>query len=229
MTCVVVILGTSSLDNGCSSIGWTTTVWNKGQWNMNCFKWWPVVYSTRGHHMDQKWSSGWGILFITMNRWQYALDAAAVALWPINTSTSADRGFCAGNSPVAGEFPTQRAGEAENVSIWWRHGYVINKHFTIVPVILLLPILSMKHILMANGRFPYFFVMIFPQVITLMSTLLCFCFCYVVIKTLFAPDFATVTFVLLASNNLCCRLSETFFIMCQWNAYKCCPGDRNNG
>ena len=33
-------------------------------------------------------------------------------------------GLCAGNSPVTGEFPTQRASSAENVSIWWRHhGY----------------------------------------------------------------------------------------------------------
>ena len=30
-------------------------------------------------------------------------------------------GFCAGNSPVTGEFPTQMASNAENVSIWWRH------------------------------------------------------------------------------------------------------------
>ena len=30
-------------------------------------------------------------------------------------------GLCAGNSPVTGEFPTQRASIAENVSIWWRH------------------------------------------------------------------------------------------------------------
>ena len=30
-------------------------------------------------------------------------------------------GLYAGNSPVTGEFPAQRAGNAENVSIWWRH------------------------------------------------------------------------------------------------------------
>ena len=30
-------------------------------------------------------------------------------------------GLCAGNSPGTGEFPTQRASYAENVSIWWRH------------------------------------------------------------------------------------------------------------
>ena len=29
--------------------------------------------------------------------------------------------LCAENSPVTGEFPAQRASNAENVSIWWRH------------------------------------------------------------------------------------------------------------
>ena len=30
-------------------------------------------------------------------------------------------GFCEGNSPMTGEFPAQKASNAENVSIWWRH------------------------------------------------------------------------------------------------------------
>ena len=30
-------------------------------------------------------------------------------------------GLCAGNSPVSGEFPAQKASNAENVSIWWCH------------------------------------------------------------------------------------------------------------
>ena len=30
-------------------------------------------------------------------------------------------GLCAGNSSETGEFPAQRASNAENVSIWWRH------------------------------------------------------------------------------------------------------------
>ena len=30
-------------------------------------------------------------------------------------------GLCKGNSPVTGEFAAQRVGNAENVSIWWRH------------------------------------------------------------------------------------------------------------
>ena len=29
--------------------------------------------------------------------------------------------LCEGNSPATGEFPPQRASNAENVSIWWRH------------------------------------------------------------------------------------------------------------
>ena len=29
--------------------------------------------------------------------------------------------LCAGNSPVTGEFPAQRASNTENVLIWWRH------------------------------------------------------------------------------------------------------------
>ena len=37
------------------------------------------------------------------------------------TSKRRVTGRCAGNSPVAGELPAQRASNAENVSIWWRH------------------------------------------------------------------------------------------------------------
>ena len=34
-------------------------------------------------------------------------------------------GLCAGNSPGTGEFPTQRASNAKNVSIWWRHHVIV--------------------------------------------------------------------------------------------------------
>ena len=37
------------------------------------------------------------------------------------TSNLRVTGLCEGNSPVTGEFPAQRASNAENVSIWWRH------------------------------------------------------------------------------------------------------------
>ena len=36
-------------------------------------------------------------------------------------SKSRVTGLCEGNSPVTGEFPAQRASNAENVSIWLRH------------------------------------------------------------------------------------------------------------
>ena len=33
--------------------------------------------------------------------------------------------FCEGNSPMTGGFPSQRANNEENVSIWWRHHCLI--------------------------------------------------------------------------------------------------------
>ena len=60
-------------------------------------------------------------------------------------------GLCAGNSTGTGEFPPQRASNAENVSIWWRHyvsGYycirvifthVIQGYFTGTGTIVWLP------------------------------------------------------------------------------------------
>ena len=38
-------------------------------------------------------------------------------------------GLCAGNSPGTGEFPSQMASNAENVSIWWRHHLQITLPF----------------------------------------------------------------------------------------------------
>ena len=37
------------------------------------------------------------------------------------TSKLCVTGLCEGNPPVTGGFPSQRASNAENVSIWWRH------------------------------------------------------------------------------------------------------------
>ena len=37
-------------------------------------------------------------------------------------------GLCAGNSPVTGEFPAQRASNAEFFSIWWRHHVQATPH-----------------------------------------------------------------------------------------------------
>ena len=38
-------------------------------------------------------------------------------------------GLCERNSPVIGEFPAQKANNAENVSIWWRHHVEIEIFF----------------------------------------------------------------------------------------------------
>ena len=40
---------------------------------------------------------------------------------PKKTSKVRVTGLCVGNSPVTAEFPTQKASNAENVSIWWCH------------------------------------------------------------------------------------------------------------
>ena len=39
-------------------------------------------------------------------------------------------GLCVGNSPVTGEFPSPRASNAENVSIWWRHHVISGSEIT---------------------------------------------------------------------------------------------------
>ena len=44
-------------------------------------------------------------------------------------------GLCEGNSPVTGEFPAQRASNAENAFIWWRHHGTFTATFVLVPVI----------------------------------------------------------------------------------------------
>ena len=41
-----------------------------------------------------------------------------------------DIGLCAENSSVTGEFPSQMASNAENVSIWWRHQWLLSIRYT---------------------------------------------------------------------------------------------------
>ena len=45
-----------------------------------------------------------------------------------NTSKLWVTGLCEGNSPVTGEFAAQRASNAENVTIWWRHNEYMAQH-----------------------------------------------------------------------------------------------------
>ena len=48
------------------------------------------------------------------------------------TSKLCVTGLCVGNSPGTGEFPTQRASNAEYVSIWWRH-HVTHENTCLTP------------------------------------------------------------------------------------------------
>ena len=52
--------------------------------------------------------------------------------WRRSKKTSKLRvtGLCEGNSPDAGELPAQRASNAENVSIWWRH----HVYWSLIPI-----------------------------------------------------------------------------------------------
>ena len=51
-------------------------------------------------------------------------------------------GLCEVNSLVTGEFPTQRASNTENVSIWWRHHDYRHRHCHIAVVIAIVMQLS---------------------------------------------------------------------------------------
>ena len=61
-----------------------------------------------------------------------SLTIVCSAIYSMRTSKKTQKfrvtDLCAGNSPVTGEFPAQRAGDTENVSIGWRH------HDSITPI-----------------------------------------------------------------------------------------------
>ena len=55
--------------------------------------------------------------------------------WSKKTSKFRVTGLCAGISQEIGEFPAQRASNAENVSIWWRHHVLLSRYIlTIHPL-----------------------------------------------------------------------------------------------
>ena len=66
----------------------------------------------------------WRIITVTSYRARWRLNCLLNCLfWRRSKKTSKLRvtGLCERNSPVTGEFPAQRANDADNVSIWWRH------------------------------------------------------------------------------------------------------------
>ena len=84
--------------------------------------WWPWTYFTGN------------IIFQTPLQWRHNMPDGVsnhqpheclLSRWFRRRSRKTSKlrvtGLCAGNSPVTGEFPAQRASNADNVSIWWRH------------------------------------------------------------------------------------------------------------
>ena len=83
-----------------------------------------VVYATV-HHMPRR-----DLIIIVTSLWaRWRLKSPASRFlcirWIRHRSKKTSKlrviGLCEGNSPVTGEFPSQRVRDAENVAIWWRH------------------------------------------------------------------------------------------------------------
>ena len=72
-----------------------------------------ALYSLQWHHNERDGVSNHRRLDCLLNR--------LFGRRSKNTSKLRVTGLCEGNSPVTGEFPSQRVSNAENVSIWWRH------------------------------------------------------------------------------------------------------------
>ena len=58
--------------------------------------------------------------------------------------------LCEGNSPVTDEFPSQRASNAENVSIWWRHHDILVHHIVLRYVCQVIKIYNLIYIKVAK-------------------------------------------------------------------------------
>ena len=59
-----------------------------------------------------------------MGAMAYQVTSLTIVYSPVyskKTSKLRVTGLCTGNSPMTGKFPAQKASNAENVSIWWRH------------------------------------------------------------------------------------------------------------
>ena len=73
-------------------------------------------------------------------------------------------GLCEGNSPVTGEFPAQRASNAENVSTWWRHHYVGSRQSCPYPGESWIPLIKASDAVMR--RFDVFLVVSLNKLLT---------------------------------------------------------------
>ena len=97
------------------------------------FSWFPLplVDHMRSLKMADEFSKTGRDIVITMTSWWALWRLKSPALWLFpqpfiraqikKISNLCITGLCEENSPVTGEFSAQRASDAENAVIWWRH------------------------------------------------------------------------------------------------------------
>ena len=99
-----------------------------GQWTpclyLMTFKARETLWTLRRRHTEQDGVSNHRYLDCLLNR-LYGRRSKKISKLRVT-------GLCEGNSPVTGEFLSQRASNAENLSIWWRHHeQCLFRHFLI--------------------------------------------------------------------------------------------------
>ena len=95
------------------------------------FKWWLCACSASHYHYSDVIMSPIAFQITSLTIVYCLLNRLFRSRWKI-TSKLRVTGFCAGNSPVTGEFPAQRVSNAENISIWWRHHDDLRQCWTMV-------------------------------------------------------------------------------------------------
>ena len=110
-------------DHGNSPVCWTVQVHNKNKSSKVCSISHLLRESTADHRNQQnalRWRHNGRDCVSNHQPRDCLLKRLFGRRWK-QTSKLRVTGFCAGISPVTGELPTQRASNAENVSIWLRH------------------------------------------------------------------------------------------------------------
>ena len=95
---------------------WILSLWI-GALSSSCMR---VVWKRRSHEMPLQWRLN-GLDGVSNQQPHHCLLSRLFGHRSKKTSKLRVTDLYAGNSPGTGEFPAQRASNAENVSIWWRH------------------------------------------------------------------------------------------------------------
>ena len=100
----------------------TSTRWGQRgtNWTRSVTKGPVTLWNSRFCHMTLQWRHN-GRDGVSNHQPQHCLLNRLFGRRSKKTSKLRVTGLSAGNSPVTGDFPTQTASSAENVSIWWRH------------------------------------------------------------------------------------------------------------